>query len=331
MLDKLDRWAESKNLHVIRTAIRVQKRYGELNGNYMASAVTLSSFLSIFPLLLFAVAVLGYFAAGSPDLAGSVVDRLGLTGDAAKAVVDTIRVAENSRRTASVVGVVGLLWSGLGLVAALQYAINTSWQITGRGWKDKLKGLAWLGGASLLFLGSFAVSAALNFLPGWLSPLSIVVGLALNLGLWLWTMKALSNRDVGWKALLPGAAVGAIGFEVLKLVGSIYVPRLVASSSALYGSLGVVFAILAWLLFFGRLIVYSAVVNVVRWEEDHGTVTVDLPVPKVPGQVPTEATRAGEVPVDVTDGDDGEADDERRGRDGERRDDVLAHSIHRTA
>ena len=94
--------------------------------------------------------------------------------------------------------------------------------------------------------------------------------------------------------------VGAVGFEVLKLVGSIYVPRLVASSSALYGSLGVVFAILAWLLFFGRLIVYSSVVNVVRWEEDHGTVTVDLPVPKMPGEVPTEATRAGEIPVDAT-------------------------------
>jgi membrane protein len=325
VLDKLDRWAESKNLQVLRTVIRVQRRYGELNGNYMASAVTLSSFLSIFPLLLFAVAVLGYFAAGSPDLAGSVVDKLGLTGDAARAVVDTIHTAERSRRTASIVGVVGLLWSGLGLVAALQYAINTSWQVTGRGWKDKLKGLAWLGGASLLFMGSFAVGAALNFLPGWLSPLNILVGLGLDLALWLWTMKALSNRDVGWKALLPGAVVGAVGFEALKLVGSVYVPRLVASSSALYGSLGVVFAILAWLLFFGRLIVYSTVVNVVRWEEDHGTVTVDLPVPKLPGQVPTQATRAGEVPVNGT------RDDHAPAATEQRRDAVLAHSIHRTA
>ncbi|HEX7277269.1 MAG TPA: YihY/virulence factor BrkB family protein [Acidimicrobiales bacterium] len=297
MLDKLDRWAEGKNLRVLRTGIRVQKRYGELNGNFMASAVTLSSFLSLFPLMLFAVAVLGWFAAGSPDLAASVVERLGLTGDAARAVVDTVNTAERSRRTASIIGVVGLLWSGLGLVAALQYAINTSWQVTGQGWKDKLAGLAWLAGASVLFLASFGVSAALNFLPAWLSPVNILVGLALSLALWLWTMKALSNRDVGWKALVPGAVVGALGFEVLKLVGSVYVPRLVASSSALYGSLGVVFAILAWLLFFGRLIVYSAVVNVVRWEEDHGTVTVDLPVPKVPGEVPTEATRAGEIPV----------------------------------
>ena len=295
MLDKLARWADRKNIRLLQTAIRVQKRYGELNGNFMASAVTLSSFVSIFPLLLFAAAVLGFFAAGNPDMGGSVVRELGLTGDAARAVVDTISAAERSRRTASVVGVVGLLWSGLGLVAALQYAINTSWQATGHGWKDKLKGLAWLGGASVLFLASVGVSAALNFLPAWLSPVNLLVGLALNLGLWLWTMHALSNRDVGWKSLVPGAAVGAIGFEVLKLVGSVFVPRLVASSSALYGSLGVVFALLAWLLFFGRLIVYSAVVNVVRWEEDHGTVTVDISVPKVHGEVATEATRSGEV------------------------------------
>jgi len=295
VIERIDRWAEARNLRLLRTAVRVQKRYGELNGNFMASAVTLSSFVSLFPLLLFAVAVLGYFAAGSPDLATGVVDRLGLTGDAARAVIDTVHTAERSRRTASLLGVVGLLWSGLGLVTALQYAINTAWQVTGRGFRDKLRGLGWLGGATLLFLGSFAVGAALNFLPGWLSPLNILVGLSLDLALWLWTMHALSNRDVGWKALLPGAVVGALGFEALKLVGSVYVPRLVASSSALYGSLGVVFAILAWLLFFGRLIVYSAVVNVVRWEEDHGTVTVDIPVPKVPGEVATEATRAGDV------------------------------------
>jgi hypothetical protein len=51
---------------------------------------------------------------------------------------------------------------------------------------------------------------------------------------------------------------------------------------------------LAWLLFFGRLVVYASVTNVVVWEERHGTVTVELPVPKVPGEVPVQATRAGE-------------------------------------
>ena len=49
------------------------------------------------------------------------------------------------------------------------------------------------------------------------------------------------------------------------------------------------FAVLAWLLFFGRLVVYASVVNVVRWEEDHGTVTVEIELPRVPGEVPLTA------------------------------------------
>jgi hypothetical protein len=56
-----------------------------------------------------------------------------------------------------------------------------------------------------------------------------------------------------------------------------------------------VFATLAWLLFFGRLVVYAAVTNVVRWEEDHGTVTAEIELPRLPGQVPVSATRSGEA------------------------------------
>ncbi|HTJ76549.1 MAG TPA: YihY/virulence factor BrkB family protein [Acidimicrobiales bacterium] len=293
MKEKLDRLGERWKW--FGTVLRVQKRYGELNGNYLASSVTLSAFLSIFPLLLFAIAVLGFISAGKPDLAASVTKNLGLTGTAADEITNAIHTAQSSRQVASIVGVVGLLWSGLGLVAAVQYAINAAWQVTGRGWRDKLKGLLWLAGATLLILNSFALAAVINFLPGWAAPLGIVAGLSVNLGLWVWTFKVLGTRDVGWKALLPGAVVAAIGLEVLKALGAFYVPRAVASASALYGTLGVVFAILAWLLFFGRLVVYSAVVNVVRWEEDNGTVTVEIETPKVPGQPVVEATRAGEA------------------------------------
>jgi membrane protein len=281
-------------------ALRVQDRYGELNGNYLAAAITLAGFLSVFPLLLVAFAVLGFISAGHVNLAAQVVDRLGLTGDAAKFVTGALRQSEHSRKLSSIVSVVGLLWSGLGLVAAMQYALDTPWQVKGRGWRDKLTGLAWLAGAGVLFVASFGAAAALNVLPAVLAPASILVTLAVDLLLWIWTMKVLTNRDLPWRAYLPGALLGAIGFGILKVVGSVYVPRAVASASALYGSLGVVFALLAWLLFFGRLVVYAAVLNVVRWEEHHGTVTVELPVPRVPGEVPLEATRAGEALPPVT-------------------------------
>jgi len=291
-LDKLgERWKW------FATVLAVQKRYSELNGNYLASSVTLSAFLSLFPLLLFVLAIIGFVAADSPNLAADVVGRLGVTGDAAKGITAAVARARESRRAASVIGVVGLLWSGLGLVAAFQYAINAAWQATGRGWRDKLKGLMWLGGSTLLFLASFATSAVIKVLPTFLAPLGILAGLSVNLALWVWTFKVLATRDVGWQALLPGAVVGALGLEVLKAVGAFYVPGAVTSASALYGTLGVVFATLAWLLFFGRLVVYAAVVNVVRWEEDHGTVVLEMEVPKVAGDTtePVDVTRAGET------------------------------------
>jgi uncharacterized BrkB/YihY/UPF0761 family membrane protein len=69
----------------------------------------------------------------------------------------------------------------------------------------------------------------------------------------------------------------------------------VARSSALYGSIGIVFGVLAWLFLFGRLVVISSVLNVVLWERRHGTVTVGVEVPNLPGPPPTTGTRSGEA------------------------------------
>lgn len=272
----------------------MQSRFGELHGSYLAAAVTVSAFLSLFPLLLVAVAVVGFLASGSSDLPERVISGLGLTGEAARAVTSAIATAESSRSVASVAGLAGLLWSGLGLVASLQYALDAPWQVQGRGLRDKGVGLAWLIGAAVIMASSVAIAAAVNFLPAPAAPLALFAGLLIDLALWMWTLRVLTNRDVGLRPLLPGALLGAVGLEALKALGAIYVPRAVAHSSALYGSIGVVFATLAWLLLFGRLVIYAAVLNVVLWEERHGTVTVELEVPRIPGDVPVEATRAGE-------------------------------------
>ncbi len=267
----------------------VQRRFGEVGGNFLAAAFTFNAFLSLFPLMLVGVAVLGYVAAGSDtDLAQKIVTDLGLTGQAAEMLTDTIHAAEDSRQAASVVGLAGLLWSGLGLVGALQYIYNSAWQVNDRGLKDKAVGLAWLVGAALLFVASAAVTTVLRWLPGPVAPLGIVVGFGVSFLLWLWTARVLPNKAVPWRDLVPGALVGAVGLEILKLVGAYYVPKMVASSSALYGSLGVVFAVLAWLAFFGRLVVYSAVVNVVVYERRAGTKTAVVSIP---------ATETDHIPV----------------------------------
>ena len=278
-------------------ALDVQKRFVEVRGNSIAAAVTLQAFLSLFPLILVTVAVVGFLqSADATDVAGRIISGLGLQGDAATVVTDAVGTAERSRKAATLFGLAGLLWTGLGLVDALQHAFNQVWQVQERGIKDKAVGMLWLMGAALLLVAVSILTTLLRWLPGVLSPAGILLSLVVNVALWLLTAKVLPNRDVGWRALLPGALLGGVGVEVLKVVGAFYVPRAVSSSSQLYGSLGGVFAILAWLLFFGRLIVYSAILNVVLWERGRGgTVTATIEVPATPGATPDDVTRSGRV------------------------------------
>jgi membrane protein len=278
-------------------ALEVQQRYGELRGNNVAASVAFQAFVSLFPLLLVIVAVLGLVAKNSDvDVAGKIIGNLGLTGDAADTIKNAIRTASESGAVAGPLGLVGLLWSGLGLVNALQYGLNQAWQVEERGMKDKVLGVGWLAGAATLFVGASALTTMIKWLPGVAAPAGLAVGLLVNFALWLWTFKALPNVDVPTRAHIPGAILGAIGMELLKVVGGIYVPRAVAHSSQLYGTLGVVFAVLAWLLFFGRLILYATILNVVLSERRVGTVSATVQVP-AQGRVQPhdDVTRSGRV------------------------------------
>ena len=93
---------------------------------------------------------------------------------------------------------------------------------------------------------------------------------AADTALWLWTSWVLPKRRVPLRALVPAALVGAVGLEAMKVVGGYAVPTLVTGSSALYGTIGVVFALLTWLLVLGRLVVLVTVVEVLGWERGQG-------------------------------------------------------------
>jgi len=278
------------------TTMAVQDRYSELEGGVVAAAVTLSIFISLFPALLVGTAILGYVAAGQVDLANQMIDKLGLTGTAAQTFRDAVDASTHSRRAASIIGLVGLAWSALGVVQAIQLAVDRPWQVKGGGVVDKAKALLWLVVIGITVIATTAATGlVVSVLPKWIAPLMILVAVAVNVGTFWFTFALLGNQKVGWRPLLPGAVFAGIAMQALTIAGAVIVPRTVASSSALYGSLGVVFAILAWLYFFGRMIVYASTLNVVLYERVEGTVTLELEAPRFPGVVPVGATRSGVV------------------------------------
>lgn len=276
----------------------VQERFGEVNGSFVSSGIAISVFIAVFPLLLVAIAVLGFLASGDETLAADIAENLGLTGTAAETVTNAVDRAADSRRAASAIGLAGLLWSGSGVAVALQRGIRTPWQERAVGIAERVKALGWLVLAAVGLTAMIALSSVLNWLPDWMPaavmfPLTIAVGLAIEIALFWWLFWGLGTRRVPVRSLLPGAVLAGVGFEVLKLAGTLVVPRMVANSSSLYGPIGVVFALIAWLTIFARLIVYASTLNAVRHEREHGTETVEVHVPKLPGEPAVAATRSG--------------------------------------
>ncbi|MEY2417715.1 MAG: rane protein, partial [Actinomycetota bacterium] len=108
--------AKLSRLPVIGGVLKVQKRYGELKGSNLAAAVAFQTFLSLFPLLLVIVAVVGFFASKDSTVGTRIIGNLGLQGEAARTVSEAIDTAAKNPTATGPIGLAGLLWSGLGLV-----------------------------------------------------------------------------------------------------------------------------------------------------------------------------------------------------------------------
>lgn len=250
----------------LRYLLAVLDRYGDLHGNVAANSITLMGFLALFALTLLAVAVVGYLDRANLDVADGIARWLGLRGDAADVVTRAVDTARRSARFATVIGFVGVVTIGTSFANAVAAAYDIAWGVRGRGLVDRLRGLVWLVGAGVLSAVGIYATTLWSRASVVTTVLVIVLTLTANTALWLFTSWWLPNRRVAFAAMLPAAITGAVMLEVLKVVGGIWVPHLVSNASELWGAIGAVFALIAWILFFGRVVVYVTVVEILEAE-----------------------------------------------------------------
>jgi membrane protein len=260
----------------------VQRRYTDERGSALAASITLYGFLALFAVTALAIAVLGFLSAGGAHIARDLPNQLGLTGEAARLVHRAVDAARRSRGVATVVGVVGLAWTGTSLAIVVGDAYNAAWRVDRRGLADRGRGVTWLAGSVIPIAAGAGATALWSLLPGFFAPLVVFVSIATNAALFTWTSWVLPNRRVPLRAIIPAAVIGGVALEGLKVLGAYVVPHLVARSSEVYGTIGVVFALLAWLLIFGRVVVYTAIIEARSWVGTHGDERVELDVPVLP-------------------------------------------------
>lgn len=242
------------------------QRYNELHGNVSANSVTLTAFLALFAVTLLAVAAIGYLDRTDVNVAKSITGWLGLHGDAAHTVTQAVNNARDSARFATLIGFVGVVTIGTSFSNAIASSYNIAWGVRNRGLVERARGMVWLLGFGVLGAASIMATTLWTRLPTALAPLVVIVTFTANALLWAFTSWWLPNRPITIRAMLPGVLAGAAMLEVLKVLGGILVPRLVSNASALWGAIGAVFALIAWILFFGRVVVYVTVIEVLEAE-----------------------------------------------------------------
>jgi hypothetical protein len=93
---------------------------------------------------------------------------------------------------------------------------------------------------------------------------ALLATLILNLVLYLVAFQVLTDRDLRWGDVVPGAAVGAVLWTALQSLGSYYVQHQVKNASEVYGIFGLVIGLLTWIYLGAQLTLLAAEVNVVR-------------------------------------------------------------------
>jgi membrane protein len=251
----------SKRHVALAVPLRAVERNRRVAATVLAGGFAYRIFLWLLPFGLILGGGLGLADAGSTEEA---VEGGGIPAAVTNAIGDASRASQSNSWWLLAVGVPLLLWAGLSGAKAIQLIHALVWDEP----PPKANPLK----MSLAFTGmvcAFLVAVALTWWvrddwPGLLAPVVTLTPLA---AMWLWASLHLPHRDAPWQALVPGALVVAIGFQVLhEAVGHFLVPKLEKSTS-LYGDLGATTTFLFFMYITSILIVAAPVLNSSLYDE----------------------------------------------------------------
>lgn len=243
------------------------ERYLDSDGNRLAAALTFYGFLSFFPLLALAYAVTGYAVAISPvvrEYVGKAISQA-LPGIAERIPVEQIAGAKAG---AGVLGLAGLVWSGLGWMNAWRGSLRAIWRTgDGNGVLARLRslavlfvlGLALLASAAMSGLATSATHAALTWagLEGaGAGTILRIVAVAVAIGANFLIFLVLFSQLSGAHGVVPGCVLGAVGLEPLKLIGALLVAH--TTRNPVYASFAVVAGLLVWMNLVSRFVLLVA-------------------------------------------------------------------------
>ncbi|WP_304944744.1 YhjD/YihY/BrkB family envelope integrity protein [Streptacidiphilus sp. ASG 303] len=255
--------------------LAVVYKFADDQGTYLAALIAYYGLLSLFPLLLLLVSVLGFVLRDDPALQErvlhSALSQFPVIGDQLGSNIHSL----HGSVPALVIGLAGSLYGSLGVAQAVQNALNRIWAVPRYARPNPLTSrlrsllLLLILGAGLVLttlLASFTTSAhAYGAAAGTgLRVLATACSVALNTLLVLLVLKSLTARYVPLRRLKREAVAAALAWQALQTVGTYYVGHVLQGTSATYGLFGIVLGLIAWLYLAALVFVLCAEAGVVR-------------------------------------------------------------------
>ncbi|HEY2201945.1 MAG TPA: YihY/virulence factor BrkB family protein [Solirubrobacteraceae bacterium] len=248
----------------------VIKKFGDDEAGRLAALIAYYGFVSLFPLLLVLVTVLGFVLEGSPKTQASVLhSTLGqfpIIGDQLQRNIHSLKGSAG----ALAIGVAGLLFGGLGIVGATQNAFQQVWHIPRKhrpsflAWRLRGLGLLVVLGL-LLIVSTVAAGYVTAQTAGAIAVLGgILLALVSNLLLFIAAFRFLTPEEVPTSDLIPGVIFAAVLWQLLQHIGGYYVAHVVRHAQETSGLFAFVLGLLAWLYLGGQVTLLAAEINVVR-------------------------------------------------------------------
>jgi membrane protein len=255
---------------------RAGGRYNRMDGDLMAAGVTYFAFLSLFPMVLLAASIAGLVLAGNRPLQDQIDEaiREAVPGETGEFLVRQIDAAISTAGVTGLIGALFLFYAGLRLMDKLRIGVRRVWTgrpVEGDFLKDNLRdAISFVALAAVLLL-SLALTVGATTATEWLLDtlgladvpgiflLTTIVGITLALLtdtiVFLWLLKVVAHTRVGVRTLLPGAMFGAVGFEILKVLGSLYLSLISGSITAT--TFGGAVGILVWINLLSRYALFT--------------------------------------------------------------------------
>jgi YihY family inner membrane protein len=249
--------------------VAVFVKFGDDQAGNLAALTAYYSFVSIFPLFLVFATVLGYVLHDHPALDHRLLH---------SAVIDFPLIGDQIKESGLtghwytlVISFAISVWGAQGLARAIQTAFNTLWNVpfadrpNFAGTLARSVALTTVMGLSILVTGLLSGVGSLSGSLGIaLRVIAFLASVVINVGAFLLAFRVATARTVRFADFARSAVVAALVWQALLAVASLLVAHEVAHQQELYGTVGVVLGLLAWLNVQAVLTLLAVEADVVR-------------------------------------------------------------------